>query len=75
MSLDLSSFFRSSLASLRTFRIETLHFSPIDLISFFNSVLLSSLSSGTGNLYPIMDIGDKDYNQVLLLTKDYGLQV
>ena len=47
---SLSNFFNSSLASLRIFLIETLHFSPIDLIIFFNSVLLSSFSSGIGNL-------------------------
>jgi hypothetical protein len=50
ISLAFKSFFNSSFASLRIFLIETLHFSPIDFISFFNSVLLSSLSSGTGSL-------------------------
>ena len=49
-SLDFKSFFKSSFASLRIFLIETLHFSPIDLINFLSSLLLSSLSSGTGNL-------------------------
>ena len=50
ISLDFRSFLSSSLASLLIFLIETLHFSPIDLIIFFNSVLRSSFNSGTGNL-------------------------
>ena len=50
ISFAFKSFFNSSFASLRIFLIETLHFSPIAFISFFNSVLLSSLSSGTGSL-------------------------
>ena len=46
----LTTFFNSSLASLLIFLIETLLFSPIDLIIFFISFLLSSLKSGIGNL-------------------------
>ena len=50
ISFAFKSFFSSSFASLRIFLIDTLHFSPIDFISFFSSVLLSSFSSGTGSL-------------------------
>ena len=49
MSFDFKSFFNSSLPSLLIFLIETLHFSPIDFISFFNSVLRSSLRTGRAN--------------------------